>query len=73
MMSPPYAGRVLLPHQPRPPQHWPEECAEVMSHAWLRVWKCPTCGREWAIWREEAEDLVGISCFGDSMSFVREP
>lgn len=72
-LSPSHKDRVAIPHQPAPPAHWPEDCAEVYSHPWLRIFQCPVCkqGHEFKA-DELGPEIVGLACFGDGTSFVRE-
>ena len=68
------AARLALPKQPRPPQHWPQDCIEVMSHEWLRVFRCPLpdCGKVIELQRDEMDKDDGVACYGDGWTTVQE-
>lgn len=71
-MQPPYAERIRIPHQPRPPAHEPMECAEVLSHEWLRVFRCGKCGRTHTYMRDELLPEDGVACYGDGTHLIQE-
>lgn len=72
-LSPSYTARILqFPPQPRPPAHWPEDCAEVMAHDWMRVFRCPLprCGKTHMFRRDEMREDSGLACYGDGTSEI---
>lgn len=74
-LSPSYADRVrIFPEQPRPPAHWPQDCAEVMSHEWLRVFRCPlaSCGKVHEVAHDDMRDADSLACYGDGVTTIRE-
>lgn len=71
-LSPSYQHRVRMPHQPQPPEHWPQDCFEVMSHSWLRVWRCPICERVHEFMGEDVQAGTVLACYGNGVTFVEE-
>lgn len=70
-LSPSYKDRIRIPHQPAPPAHWPEDCAEVYSHPWLRIFQCPRCKKGYEFKTDEF-DQDGLSCWGDGFVYFTE-
>lgn len=52
--------------QPRPPKHWPHDCQEVLSHEWLRVFRCSKCGQTHTYMRDEILPDDAVACDGSS-------
>lgn len=74
-MSPPYADRVRLPHQPRPPAHWPEACEErePIIMGTLRVFVCQVkgCERVHTYRRDDMDATETLYCDGKGFVIVR--
>lgn len=70
-LSPRYADRVRLPHQPRPPEHWPYVCVEVPDER-LRVFLCGRCAKRHEFQRDDLGDATGLACYGDGTSVIRD-
>lgn len=71
-LSPSHRDRERIPHQPRPPKHWPVECNEAPTYETEphRQFKCPECK---AVRYEPRDEMQGrvLYCYGDSTTTGR--